>query len=1775
MNKTRLLCFLILISLPFINGCKQQSKKVVEALVSNILEPVTITVTPDLEMGEILLSDDEQEIIVQIKNNSSDEIRDINFSLDISSKLIDFKPTLDGLIQYPGNGGTCSTILPSGKSCIIKLLFISRKQGEFNISANLKYTNLIQPEEKNVQFHLIAGEPASLIFTNDISSYSLGIFEQTDVTDRFIDLEVQNSGGLPARNLDVSIINDDASPAYKIIEHDCPKKLDVGKKCKIKLSYTPRNNNYTDPETIYTGHIAFNFTRDPMQNYGHLNGYFSFTSATIEAKFKTNFPHIDFGTITAGNKEMRTIKLTNQGYREGILKKLIVKYPRPNANTDALTLTECIKGTGTILNCQKSLYDFPFIIEDQNSCLDNIVQPVGVVGTSPNCFFQITYWPSSNFPPGTQAIHDFNLTTYSFNYDSRWKAATNIVTKDDVFDFKNNFNAKASLAVYSVKLNSILVTKRITANNWLELIDLERLGKVKDATTHNTVEIKFKNTGESPALFSSLVDGKVPTPFSILSTDSAPLTLDPNSPRDLNTFYRSVKLSDECISPIAPGDTNCTLTYDLYTIKQANSIVEDSLLFDNITDLFHKYKIFKFSYKDGGNYEDDGTVVTTRTLETQLESELISKGKLTILTVTPLASTNIVTGDKVEKVIKITNNGTGDVSAFQFFDVANSFQLPKIYTFPYSILNFAAGQLPSDSQKDCNDLAYPSTTVFPFAVDSNKVLREGETCSFRLIIKAAPTIVDINVNSDSSPANIALLKTDYKRFFDHNVNSLPEIWTMGNSGTNSTTLKFKYWDGDDNSAKSSSSFANFGYLGTSSIFTLTSVFITPANIGFSNILSFPSAVIYRPSTSYPAIIQTVPATRNILAASFPSRLFSTNSFSASVAPVIGPSTSAANCRVGTVAPFTSDSTGATQTSVVRDFSLCQFYNNLGVPYTNSNYHMIHLGTFLANQSWTGTINLQNYGSEAATAITLLADISTAGLPIKIKKFGGFTLPDPYLTPQATTGSSIAMDVNVLGTVAGRVQRCYDVTYKSILGNRDLRFCLVADIIATSPKLQISYLNNDSTWDSVSSTFSYAPGAEIAVTSPLTVGEIAPTTTDKLISFQAVTGQPNAAGKPLIWNNDKKIIQIKNIGTAPLTNVNALSNFRVELVLRTTSLLDPKTTVTPPTPAEIAACIPLAVNASCNLTMYFTPKTVSGADNLDYLLFSYAIADKQFINQYVAVRFEGLAAASISVAKYQQTTSRAWGLATGTVGALVTSVNSWLDPTAPAVSAVQNSYSLKLGATTSSLHKLTTTPTTTTFVLDINNASSTKVSFLLANPTPAAGTWNKVYPPTGLASTNNANKVLIEANRGCFYGDDELNAGVAANLKGFNTSTTTINKCQLKVTFQGDVTYSNCVQATKVKVTNLGGNILATCNPYVFTIPFWNFKRTSTANFNTHIEDFIEPSKASFALNTPALKIKYLNTTNTEVKITIPTTITALSPIWGAITKYRILYSPDKTKLSSAEIYRYDYTTATDAIMTTFKSGMLMQETADATTGVTITQNVLNGKYYFIKILAIRQSPVLPGYPTGISYVSDPLIPILSIATPINNTMAYVDALKAYVDKTILNSTLYAQLTATNACVASTFVLNNAGANLTHKKKLISTNEFQYIRAGFVETVNSDLITSYDPGIKSLWLLDAPVAINSSAVINYAGATVTGGYPGFVNTTLIASNGALKLAYNKACSNLTSCNNLGRIVGGDGVDAYSGGVYYTNITKIMGYARCFTPIICPSATTKFLSDPTCL
>ncbi len=728
--------FLLLIIQLLVISCKPTGLKTVSGAFNKILEPVTVTITPDTELGEMITTEDETEIVVTVTNNSSDELRDVNLVIDTSEKLIDFQPYLDGTSHTPGHNGTCQKVLAAGADCNFKLFLTPRKQGEFYINMTLNYVNKIQPAKREFNFHLISGEPAFLNFSNDQASYSLGVVEQTEAIQKTLDLEVVNTGGLPARNIVVAFEDGSTkffNKPFSLISHNCPKTLFMKAKCQLHLAYTPRNNNYTDPEEINTANLTMTYENDPSLTQDQLSGYFNFTSSTIEAKFKPNYKVVDFrinGTnIVAGNKRAPvSIRVTNQGYREGILNSLIFRKKTPDDILKGDIAAICTKATaGNILNCQKkrmsdypllftandianeilrighnecttncdnnSIFDFPFIIEDLNSCFGTeVVSMFNADSThSANCVYKITYWPSTEFTKANHDLHNFDSSTMDFRYDSRWKGNVNFVTneaadKKGLFQNVADYLEKAKPKIVKVEMDGISIdlanglpitpTKIQELTSSLTRIDLGPIAKLAVGIIDpTTIKLVIANIGEDTLKLTELRDGKTGINQFFATADSLA-----TGGLQIGSYYNGLSQTDcgalnTSTFDIALGEwtSTCSISFEISPVKQSASggktgtEIEDSLMYDSVvlTPNVEKIKKFFITYTDGSTVEDNGAAVSNRSFEADLKSLLVAKGKLQVTTPTNDLGT-ITVGEKKVHHLKLKNSGTGPLSAIQF-----------------------------------------------------------------------------------------------------------------------------------------------------------------------------------------------------------------------------------------------------------------------------------------------------------------------------------------------------------------------------------------------------------------------------------------------------------------------------------------------------------------------------------------------------------------------------------------------------------------------------------------------------------------------------------------------------------------------------------------------------------------------------------------------------------------------------------------------------------------------------------------------------------------------------------------------------------------------------------------------------------------------------------------------------------------------------------------------------------------------------------------------------
>lgn len=155
-------------------------------------------------------------------------------------------------------------------------------------------------------------------------------------------------------------------------------------------------------------------------------------------------------------------------------------------------------------------------------------------------------------------------------------------------------------------------------------------------------------------------------------------------------------------------------------------------------------------------------------------------------------------------------------------------------------------------------------------------------------------------------------------------------------------------------------------------------------------------------------------------------------------------------------------------------------------------------------------------------------------------------------------------------------------------------------------------------------------------------------------------------------------------------------------------------------------------------------------------------------------------------------------------------------------------------------------------------------------------------------------------------------------------------------------------------------------------------------------------------------------------------------------------------------------------------------------------------------------------------------------------------------------------------VGKKFDLSIVGAAKSVTKSLINSSIWSIIRD------KPAISTGYpggDVGTIPHWLSDA--AYNLRSTISLYDGTTLPAFPSFDTTKLTGNNAAYKVIYSKTCNNSASCDLLNKVVGGDDVDLYYKGTYFTTPTGIAAYHRCYARILCPTNTLKLITDATCV
>lgn len=680
----------------------------------------------DFDLGEYETGSDTIAITVDVKNNTRFPMTQMGFSYPGQvSKVFDFYESSGGEPAYPGEGGTCTTVLYPQASCQIVLSFYVAKSGVYEQQGMFYYKNLVEDDNRVVNFRILAGQPASLIFDdgstnqfwfgNKVGNAKKPVLERADIITYSRSLLIQNKGELSAKNVNITLPTTCASydqtftgdllnytqsgfPSVNYCEpwnilHDCPSELGVDESCSATITFIPPNQ---DPawgfdqaleEVNYQAKVSTKYESSPVSSsLTTLTGNFVTNSTTIQARFKTTKLEQDFGDeVIVGNKKYDIFQIRNDGYREGELKMFVFSKDLSGSyhGEDKVYCRKYDSSSGYFkcynedFSTEYSLEDFPFVINGRDGCFaapgdDPVYVPID--GT---CVFDIIFQPSINY----KQRYDFKYNI-AINYDARHKGLETI-KEVPLFDIVSKSLHTGKIEVASIKFGGFdeSLAGAIADTGIDQSVDLGRLALLSQGYEFwRTLSITFQNTGGADIdiykAFSGITGGSTGR---IELTTADGLNIGPHNIK----YFKNVKIdSNNCgVSGKLEGDpsldsgvpsSKCIITMEFAPIAQTTNQKQDESMFDNL-NLDPPQKMFTFTYHDGSNYSDlnrFGGSPDISSSETDawkeynvgITAKLIQKGILADYSELNADAEILVRGNIKYKNLIFHNIGTGPIS---------------------------------------------------------------------------------------------------------------------------------------------------------------------------------------------------------------------------------------------------------------------------------------------------------------------------------------------------------------------------------------------------------------------------------------------------------------------------------------------------------------------------------------------------------------------------------------------------------------------------------------------------------------------------------------------------------------------------------------------------------------------------------------------------------------------------------------------------------------------------------------------------------------------------------------------------------------------------------------------------------------------------------------------------------------------------------------------------------------------------------------------------------
>ncbi len=1578
-----------------LSSCNPMGENKVEVLTQGALDPVSFTIEGGSERGEFLVGGDAAFFTLIVENNNGFRISNMNLEIDpFSSAAMKFATNEDGKSVSPGLGGTCKATLASKDSCTYIVEYNPTFSGDLSQGFKFNYSNLINTVVEEAEMTLLAGEAANLGFVSEIINYDYGYMERTEPQKITKKLTVKNTGGLTARDMKFGVLYSHNSGAFNILDNTCTNELPAGETCSFIVDYIPKNYGPDAPdgedEATYTCNPRFDYIRDPEGSKGALTAYFTALSTTIEGKvLSSGITQLEFSELTVGNKESKTVKIQNYGYKEAIVHNVEVYDLADNK------VATCIKVDGTDeLVCQDPasvavdgtslpLSTLPLRITDSTGCINkyedldytrdelgvlsssDIYELIGKTNTSVggSCFLDITFWPSVTHATNGN-IDDYKLR---FKFDSTWKNNVVIYGDDNTYDHQFLFSdaswlsaAQMEVTEYKYGTKTDYVRESGTPDN-VYLYDLGRIALISSNSYKQGVKISFKNLGYTDAQVVSVTDANS-TP-NVLTEETV----------DLNPYYLSTGHVGCTVVNAIGGD--CNIRFNLAPMASSLSgaaaeAEENGNMFD-VTDPYpDQYKKFIITYKDGTSFNDDGSPRANRSIEVWARALLVRKGFLVFESTDADQGTKELTvGDStIFHHVILKNAGTGGIPVIEKItaqSLLGTSQKSADQAYPYEIVDrpdvdgdsdgFYDGEAGAD--KDCYDLIVEEDApLTPVSAGTNAapLLGAGETCS--LTVKMRLRGNDVYRLSEYNDTSLK----EWDRFFDSSYQNAHELWQEEVYNGGALYLSFRYYDGDGVSD------AVNGYF--------------PDEDGYGNYYSIAGGTdgqygmqlrVREPAALVP--IQPLPSIAGIICRDeiqLPQYIVPAHEWGSGIAAA----------TISEVCLDYSEGKASSQASYYNQTANFVKSNNSGYDY------IFHAGTFSAGSDYDLSFRIEERGG---TGVTNPDQVYTGDTSI-------IDWTNPWgngLVNFSNRNVKFVFSPVTAGTYSTDLVVTYDngetiLDDEATLSYSDQRVNLRIKIIAEainpgmdniSLKVQDYDVSYDNDTDTVDDTV--LKGTEYDVDLHYRTADMAGNGT----SFYAIRDSAVYA---------KKVYTFKNNGS------NSLTGFIYNIK---SSVNGSKFSIPAGTGIQMASnnCnnITLDPGEECTVTMHFQ-------------------ASKDEVTQTIAY---GTLVYNMGGIAYQMKNFEM----------VFDSADPAILETSPKIATKiikdENNYNIKsiplnLGLYADSGHPVINDFPTDRYSitnLAISNISLEKASFLAqwelengSDPLPSS-TWIEIYDNDG---------IVVEANRFCFFGDDEGDGAVADDQKGFSYES--INACRMNFHIDLDDTYF--------------GKELDTAQTY-FKLRFYNNMRASTDEILFHFTGFVEPNRSNMS-NSDIDNVESDDDGNLYFEWD---NAVGSNSSWGSVIGYRVFYSATTNSLNDV-----------------FKASTF----EDTVNNYISISGLVPGRYYYVKVVARRQTA------GGKQYTSD-------ISTPIKEVIIPPEGYVYNYDQQVLFAKNYSSESGPDlkdegagVCASSVVTLSENGAVRNKPMKLINTSIWNLIES-------DDSYSDYSIDTTPHWMSDNPTDVS--------------------------------------------------------------------------------------------------